>query len=225
IIDDGFNLKHEDLKGLHVSFEYDATSKNMSTEPKYSIDFHGTLVAGVIFGRRNSFGVDGIAPQAKLIAIRQTTNLTSDVILAFTVASLASADIINCSWNSPMLLEPIYDTIVNIAKNGRDGKGVAVVFSAGNSSSFLEVNSSESAIEEVITVGASQKYSNYGDVVDIILKSGIKSTYKNGYENFSGTSATASMVSGLLALEMEQNRSLHVSDLLENLKKRLKSNE
>ncbi|MEA1917724.1 MAG: hypothetical protein U9N42_09425, partial [Campylobacterota bacterium] len=29
IIDDGFNLKHEDLKGLHVSFEYDATSKNM----------------------------------------------------------------------------------------------------------------------------------------------------------------------------------------------------
>ncbi len=216
IIDDGFNLNHPDLKGLHVSFSYDVDQKSLNADPKVKIDHHGTEVAGIIFARHNGIGIDGIAPNAELIAIRQTTNITSDTIVAFSVADKAGADIINCSWNSPLLLEPVYDVITAVAKKR------AIVFAAGNDAQELKPLCIEAAIPEVITVGATQQYSNYGALVDIILKSGVRTTtLHNTYAVFGGTSATAAVVSGLLALKMSQNRTASIEMNVDSLKKEI----
>ncbi|MDD2790676.1 MAG: S8 family serine peptidase [Sulfurimonas sp.] len=219
IIDDGFNLEHKDLKGVNVLFSYDADNKNLNANPKLKIDSHGTQVAGIIFAQHNAIGIDGIAAQANFIAIRQTTNTTSDTIVSFTVAKKAGADIINCSWNSPLLLEPVYDVIKHIAKD------TAIVFAAGNSHTEIMPYSVEASIPEVITVGATQKYSNYGDMVDFKIPSGAISTTADGsYKNFGGTSATAPVISGLLALKIAQNRDKSLQEIVQNLKKEIDGN-
>jgi len=225
IIDDGFNLSHEDLDGVKISFSYDADVKNLNVFPKYNLDIHGTQVAGVIFAQHNNIGIDGIAPRATIIPIRQTTNKTSDTIVSFTVADKVGADIVNCSWNSPVLLEPVYDVIKYLAYNGRQGKGTAIVFAAGNNSKEIKPFSIEASIAEVITVGAIHKYSNYGDMVDFILPANIRTLKKNGsYGNFSGTSASASVISGLMALIISQNKEKPLDELIALLKKEVSTN-
>ena len=217
IIDDGFDLSHKDLKNINLLFSYDADNKTLTSNPKVNLDTHGTQVAGVIFAAHNGMGPDGIAPEANLIAIRQTTNITADTVLAFTVAKKAGARIINCSWNSPILLEPVYDTIKDITKD------TAVVFAAGNEHKKISPLSIEASIPEVITVGAVQRYSNYGDMVDFIIPSNIYTTKSNGkFGNFGGTSATAPVISGLLALEIAKNPAKNYKESVKILKKELK---
>jgi subtilisin family serine protease len=219
IIDDGFNLNHKDLKGVDVLFSYDADNKNLDSSSKLKIDTHGTQVVGVIFAQHNNIGIDGIAPKASLIAIRQTTNITSDTVLSFTVASKAGANIINCSWNSPILLEPVYDVIKHLSKD------TAMVISAGNNHKKITPFSTEASIDEVVTVGATAKYSNYGDIVDFKIQSGIKTTKANGsYGKFGGTSATAPIISGLLALKIAQNKNKPIKEIIKILKKEINGN-
>lgn len=217
IIDDGFDLTHEDLIDTKVAFSYDADNKTLNSNPKLKLDTHGTKVAGIIFAQHNDKGIDGIAPNAQLIAIRQTTNITSDTIISFFVAKKAGANIINCSWNSPILLEPVYDVIKNIAKD------TAIVFSAGNNHKEILPLSIESSIPEVITVGTDKKYSNYGEVVDFIMPTNIQTTKQNNtYGNFGGTSASAPIFSGLLALEISKNKGLSIKEIINELKLKIK---
>jgi len=219
IIDDGFNLKHEDLNGVNVIFSYDADNKNLDASSKLDIDTHGTQVAGIIFAQHNNIGIDGIAPLANLIAIRQTTNITSDTVLSFTVAQKAGADIINCSWNSPILLEPVYDVIKHLSKD------IVIVFAAGNAHKELQPYSTEASIDEVITVGAKQKYSNYGNLVDFVVPSNIKTTKSDGsYTTFGGTSASAPVLSGLLALKMSYKNNKTNDELIQKLKGEIDEN-
>ena len=214
IIDDGFNLEHEDLTATQVLFSYDVDLKMLTSNPQLKLDTHGTKVAGIIFAQKNNIGIDGIAPEAKLIAIRQTKNLTSDTILAFSVAAKAGADIINCSWNSPILLEPVYDVIKHLSSD------IAIVFAAGNQRKAINPYSIEASIEEVITVGATQAYSNYGDVVDFVVPGNLETTTSNGrYGHFNGTSASAPIISGLLALKLSQNKTQSIKEIIVDMKK------
>jgi len=214
IIDDGFDLSHEDLQGVNLAFSYDSDYKNFNASPKLKDDHHGTQVAGIIFAQHNGIGVDGIAPDANFIAIRQTTNITSDTIVSFTVAQKAGAQIINCSWNSPLLLEPVYDVIKHLAKD------IAIVFAAGNEHKEILPYSTEASIPEVITVGSTQKQSNFGSIVDITIPSGIITTKPNDrYGVFYGTSATAPVVSGLLALKLSKHKNKSMQDLLASVQK------
>jgi len=199
IIDDGFNLVHEDFEGVDVRFMYDVDHKRFDISSKSASD-HGTAVAGLVFAQHNGKGIDGIAPKSQLIALHQTTNRLSDTLLAFATAQLANADVVICSWNSPTLLEPVYDAIVEMARYGRDGKGAAMVFAAGNEGKPLTPLCIESAIPEVISVSATNALANQGDVIDFRLQTGLRSTQGDGYGFFGGTSALAPIVGGVFAL-------------------------
>ncbi len=211
IIDDGFDLGHEDLKQTKVIFQYDMQNHSQDAAPKdKKRDRHGTMVAGLIFAAHNGEGANGIAPEAELIAIRDTQSLTSNLLLSFHLAKLAGADVINCSWTSRLLLEPVADVIRDLAQHGREGKGVAVVFSAGNGRSELAANSSEATLPDVISVGALDKrgerlrISNYGKHIKFYTY-GMRlltttTAPEHPYWNFGGTSASAPLVSGIIAL-------------------------
>ncbi|MCP4298802.1 MAG: S8 family serine peptidase [Proteobacteria bacterium] len=214
VIDDGFDLEHEDLAGVKLLFGYDLNSKTLDSSPKNLIDNHGTKVLGIIFARHNQIGIDGIAPEADLIAIRHVDTWTSKTMLSFYLSKLANADVINCSWQSSFLLEPINDIINDLAEKGRDGKGLPIVFAAGNGSGKITPQGSEAAIENVITVGSSGrdgrklKFSNYGKYIDVYAPGRniitTNRSLKKKYIAFSGTSASASIVTGLIALLISQ---------------------
>ncbi len=234
VIDDGFDLNHKEFENLKVNFTYDATQRTLDISSKDTLDTHGTKIAGVLFAKHDSQGVEGIAPEADLIAIRQPDTWTSNTILSFYGARLSKADIINCSWNSPQLMQPIADVVNEIAKNGRIGKGTAVIFAAGNKGIEIKPNSTEASIESAIVVGASNlmakkplKFSNRGESVDLLsFGRPVKTTLPNNkYGSFGGTSLAASIVSGISALILSQNPQFTIQQLQAELKTMIENNK
>ncbi|RHW78000.1 hypothetical protein D1094_03500 [Colwellia sp. RSH04] len=226
IIDDGIFLEHEELMHISPTFSYDIENKVLSSSPKLAIDQHGTKVAGIIFAAHNRIGIDGIAPEAELISLRQPKTWTSSTLLSFQLAKLAGASIINCSWHSQILLQPLAEVIEDLSVNGREGKGIAVVISAGNKGIEVKPNSNESAINSAIIVGANNQhfsrlaYSNYGESVDLFAYGKVvKSTTSTGkYGTFSGTSLAAAIISGLSALLLSEKPELTIEQLTQQLK-------
>lgn len=114
-------------------------------DPFADCDSHGTVVAGIIAGKTH-----GVAPDAELIAIRQTSahyrDRESDDPSAGSLATLADAihnaideraDIINISVVScqpPELAERIDTAPLDIALARAEAEGVVVVAAAGNES-------------------------------------------------------------------------------------------
>ena len=226
IIDDGFNLQHAELSHVTPVFSYDSESRALSSLPLSTIDSHGTKVAGIIFAAHNNVGINGIAPEAELITLRQPDSWTSNTLLSFQLAKLAGADIINCSWQTHYLLQPIADVVNELASQGRGGKGIAVIFSSGNQGREITALSTEAAIASAIVVGASGHdftkplgFSNFGQSVDILAYGlPVKTTLAvGGYGLFSGTSLSAAVVAGLSALIISQQPDIQLEQLLHTL--------
>ncbi|WP_457934893.1 S8/S53 family peptidase [Pseudoalteromonas sp. SCSIO 43210] len=202
IIDDGFDFTHPEFDDLTVLFEYDPDKQTLAASAKNPIDYHGTRVVGVIAAKQDNVGVDGFAPTSEIIAIRQVSTWSSSLILAFQVAKLMKADVINCSWVLPFLSSITSLVIEDVASASN---APIIVFSAGNSGKeACEINQL-SALGSVVVVGSINKnggiapFSNYGQCVDYYAPSSIASTSRNGYANFGGTSSSAAIVSGIVA--------------------------
>lgn len=205
IIDDGFNFNHPEFAAINLAFEYDADQRTQGAAPKTEHDQHGTLVAGVIAAAADNQGIDGLAPDVELIAIRQVSRWTSDMVLAFSVARLMQADVVNSSWVLPFLPEPLFDLLADWSTEQQP----YLVFAAGNNQrDACEVNAL-SQLNNVWLIGAADKagkpqpYSNYGTCVSLYAPSQFISTATNGsYKPFTGTSAATAYVSGLIAREL-----------------------
>ena len=228
VIDDGFDLEHGEFKHLEVVFSYDTASRSQDVSPRGEGDSHGTKVAGTVFAAHNGVGIDGIAPQASLIAIRQPDTWTSDTLLSFYLSKLSQADIVNASWRSEWLLEPVADIVADLAQNGRRGKGSAVVFSAGNSGMELTGEDSEAQLQAAVVIGAANgqgqrtRFSNYGQSVDLyVYGKASPAVVPGGYGRFSGTSLSAAVASGYFALLLSQDPSLTLYQLVARLQQRL----
>jgi len=222
IIDDGIDLEHEDLRGVNLVFAYDVDSGTLNPSPGTIFDHHGTKVAGIMFAQHNDMGIDGIAPNAGVIAIRHPDTWTSKSILSFYIAKLAGADVINCSWNTKYLLEPLADVIQDLTTGGRGGKGLVMVFAAGNQGLDLAKSQCEATLPRVIAVGAVDRWgvrlpsSNYGPNVDIFTYGTsilVPSRGPQKYTLFSGTSASSAIVSGVAALILSQNRAISLAEV------------
>lgn len=187
VIDDGLDTTHEDLllKGT-----WDVTTGLPDVNQTNSTDFHGTSVAGIIGARINGKGIRGIAPDSNLFFVKEDNFLSdSNVIAAFDKALEFNADVINCSWLSIIgFSSAVREKIIDVAINGRNGKGVVVVFGSGNENIEIPIffNNDGSltdwqriaTIPEVITVGATDynsnraAYSNYSAKLDIVAPGG-----------------------------------------------------
>ncbi|MBY0427625.1 MAG: S8 family serine peptidase, partial [Alphaproteobacteria bacterium] len=143
VFDSGFNRTHVDLAPNLSAYSFDAVN---GTEGVASdVNGHGTFVAGIIGAANNGVGMEGVAYDAKLMAIRVvnadgSVNL-SDANLAAGIryATSHGADVMNNSWNTST-------TIDAVTKAGLDGfmgntlqayrEAVAanrvIVFAAGN---------------------------------------------------------------------------------------------
>lgn len=215
IIDSGIDLQHKDLRGTKLVASFDVERRSRRIAPEWTQETHGTRVAGLIFARHNGFGIDGIAPQAGLIAVRLESGWTSATVLAFQAAAQAGADVINCSWTFPLMLAPVAHLLDELASRGRQGRGVLLVVSAGNRP--LEITRPEQfpaypallAVTAVDHRGAPYGTA-YGAGVFIAAPGLLKSTGKHpdGFEPLGATSAAAPVVSGVIALMLAVNTQL-----------------
>ena len=243
VIDDGLDVTHEDLKTA-VTRTYDLATGGADVSHTEFDDFHGTAVTGILGARSNNLGIKGVASNAELFFLKYKSAMTdSETISLFNKANEWGADIINNSWGTGNVSQAVKDTIINLSKNGRNGKGMNIVFAAGNDNELM--GNDESSIPEVISVGATNKdnlrasYSDFGAELDVMAPGGfflgistldpmgsagvasldVNYLLYNDANGFAGTSATAAIVSGVIALLLEINPNLsstEMSDLLHN---------
>ncbi|WP_337842694.1 S8/S53 family peptidase [Rheinheimera sp.] len=210
VVDDGFNFKHPEFASLNLIFEYDADLKVKNASPKSDLDQHGTLVVGVIAAAADHKGIDGLAPTVELIAIRQVSSWTSDMVVAFSVARMMHADVVNSSWTLPFLPEPLFDLLTDWVQDTQP----YLLFAAGNNQQDACNINALSHLPQVWLIGAATRdgkrlpYSNYGSCVAFYAPAKFSSTAANGqgYSEFGGTSAATAYASGLVARELAQGR-------------------
>jgi subtilisin family serine protease len=209
IIDAGMDLKRSDFRDVEVAFSYDTETHSTDVSPQRQGDSHGTQVAGVVFARAADGSPRGIAPDATLIAIRLASTWTSDIVLAFHLAFLAGADVVNCSWDDPLVLQPVIEVLHHLVQHGRQGRGALVVVAAGNSrfdsSAALSMANRDEVISATALDHADTVIAAYGSGVDIAAPSMISSSSgsTDGDQQYLGkTSAAAPLVSGTIALMM-----------------------
>lgn len=189
---------------------------------------HGTNVASVIASTVNSLGGVGIAPNVDLY-IFKVTNSNNGYEIGAIQCALADAaslklDVVNMSI-SCYENEVTYGTSYHPAAKGcKDllqpyvnqayNAGVTLVAAAGNE------NSSEPSYpasnEHVISVGSLEKnsydskadYSNYGSTIDLVAPGYVNvatNSSNTTYIEQSGTSFSAPLVSGAIALYKQKN--------------------
>ncbi len=227
VIDTGI-YKHPDLNVVG--------GKNCSTGKSYNDgNGHGTHVAGTIGALDNNFGVVGVAPGARLWAVRVLNNAGSgtwsSVIcgIEFVTANANKIKVANMSLGGSGSEGSCNDGGLHEAICNSVNAGVTYVVAAGNESDNA-ANHVPAAYDEVITVsaladfngepggGASPScradeddtfanFSNYGAAVDIIAPGVcILSTWKDGgYNTISGTSMASPHVAGAAALYIAKN--------------------
>jgi len=202
VLDTGFS-EHDDLKEAWNSAEAINCTSEASVNDQGS--GHGVHVAGIIAGSDNDFGVVGVAPKAKVYAIRVLDNSgggSYDTIAAGLRKAIdLNVDIINMSLGAPS--EPptsIHDLIKEAVS-----KGIVVVAAAGNDSHAVNY---PARYDEVIAVAALDESGNLATftsrdfTVDIVAPgTNIYSTHlNNNYCKMSGTSQASPFVAGICAL-------------------------
>jgi subtilisin family serine protease len=235
IIDDGFDINHPEIKDKVVaSYAIDSKGNISSDVSQDRNEYHGTAVVGLI---SSSLKLKGVASDVELILIKMPIFLDDKIVeIMFDTAVEHGAQIINCSWGTNAVTPDMREYINRIAIESNDGQGVNIVFAAGNSNELMSKD--ESSIKEVIGVGAlnhenlrATGYSNYGPQLDISAPggdtiglttldvTGIKGATDNNYSelNFIGTSASAPIVSGVIALLLESNSTLNKFDVEKKL--------
>ncbi len=184
--------------------------------------FHGTHVAGIIAATRgNNLGIDGIAVDVKIMAIRAIPNgdeRDKDVANAIRYAVDNGATIINMSFGKYFTNhKSVVDEAILYAKS----KDVLFIHAAGNDSKNKDIEDSyptrilddKTVASNWIEVGASSykagktllgDFSNYGSKTVDLFAPGVDiySTVpdNNQYKNASGTSMACPAVAGVAAI-------------------------
>ncbi|MCB9529306.1 MAG: S8 family serine peptidase [Myxococcales bacterium] len=257
IFDTGFDTDHPDLVDNIVG-GFDALGNDDDPEAECSDSYdgrseaagcpanapyresHGTAVAGTAAARGdNQIGGAGVCPQCSLYLVRLigTGGFRSlSNAETFTRAAADGVDVINNSWGPSItrffpLGRAEQEVFDRITSTGRDGKGVVILFAAGNDFFTPATANPYAAHPQIITVAASSRvddfacYSNYGSVIAIAAPSqgcfddepGIVTADYAGGEGYSGgdstrdfggTSAASPVAAGLAGLVLSANPEL-----------------
>lgn len=224
-IEYGFNINHEELNSVNVSF---ASGMTVSSSATSAYTEHGTSVFGVVMADKGSYGVSGLAYGAQEMVLFpewQQSGYNRVFAVSQAIQNSQPGDVIIYEMQaydaSSNLLPAEYDlTVWNLTKAATDA-GIIVVEAAANGSRDLDSPTYASYMNRgnsgAILVGAGSStvnhvkssFSNYGSRVDVqgwgqnVLTSGFTGSYytiggdlNQAYTNFAGTSSATPIVAG-----------------------------
>ncbi|HKU16930.1 MAG TPA: S8 family serine peptidase [Steroidobacteraceae bacterium] len=214
IIDTGIDATHPDLAGRVVKQE---NFVDASTAP--ARDRHGTAVAGVIAAvENNSQGIVGIAPAARLYAMRacwpaprdEAHSLCSTLTLAKALAAAIEEriDIVNLSLTGPA--DPLLTRLVEVGLR----RGVVFVGATPPSSA---PGVFPTGIPGVIGVDAAGARASADSVLFAPGNEVLTLVPDGHYDFLSGSSLAAASVSGGIALLLARDRTLRAENARELL--------
>lgn len=244
VIDDGFDLDHQELKGKTVK-PYNAVLHNNYVTPSPS--GHGTHVAATAIGSAdNGSGISGIAPKCLLMPIQigdaQGNMATSAILDAVIYAINNGADVVNMSlgmsfgpfvqfapqyiqknFRANMFLqeERVWNHLFNIAARNN----ISFVLAAGNENCLVGLDPMQRS-PNTIKVSAVQPdkqkatFSNFGDM-STVSAPGVRifnAIPENRYTYMDGTSMAAPIVAGGCALLKSKDPNLSVTELIRILR-------
>lgn len=266
VLDTGIDTTHPDLVGNYLAdkaFEFTTNTVDGSYTHMPEWHWHGTFVSGLIAADGAGTGVRGVAFEAKFSAYVNFNG--ADARTAFAKAADAGFDVMNNSWGNDLAFVDTFknypqalESMTHAVATGRDGLGMNIVVSAGNSYNFArayreigyewsgqfplaDANMSSTQNSRFsITVGALDAFGTYGDGDDAlgyttpgapvlisapgtdVVSADIQGTGEgtmgpDDYGTNSGTSFSAPVVSGVIALMLEANPLLGYRDVKEIL--------
>jgi len=219
VIDTGVDPDHEDLKkNLKIT-------KNLVPESEYRAEIHGTAMAGVIAAEINGFGIEGIAPEAGIVALRacrqvsETSSMgecySSTVAEAIDTAIQSGAKVANLSIGSSVP----DNLVVKILEKGASA-GIIFVAPAGNRP-FQTGLVFPASHPSVVSVGGIDTKGQYFPNESVASKSDVLAPFDNilttipgDRHNFiSGTSVSSAIVSGIIAVAAGVNKGISSQSL------------
>ena len=220
MIDTGVDLTHPDLIDQIKQNENFASG----ISPDFSNDKHGTAVAGIMVARKdNGTGIIGIAPDAKLIALKacwphQTDSIEAvcnsfTLALAVNTAIKSGAKILNMSLTGPQ------DSFLELLLNKAIEKGIIVI--AADTGLDKKDENFPASLKDVISVQSLRQPDQLRQLQTITAPGEkILTTLPHGtYDFISGSSIAAAEVSGIVALLMELKSDLTFAEARSILQK------
>ncbi|MEL7319409.1 MAG: S8 family serine peptidase [Pseudomonadota bacterium] len=199
VIDTQVDANHPDLKGRIK------VARNFAPQSPPKPEYHGTEVAGIIAANaRNGIGIAGIAPGARLMALRacwqrgasrQSACTSLNLARAMNYAIERGAKIINLSLGGPP--NRLLSRLINTAEE----RGIAVVAAYDPSRPMGGFPASHPKViavsQEGVTTG--KGYAAPGRDIPTTQPGG-------GFHFVTGSSYSAAHVTGLLAINYERSR-------------------
>lgn len=206
ILDTGIDSGHPDL---NVVGGYNAI--NPRKEPNDD-NGHGTHCAGIVAALNNEIGVVGVAPGAKLYAVkvlnRKGSGWLSDVIDGLQWCVDNEMQVVNMSFGSSSYNSTFHEAIANASEHliqvaAAGNIGGPVIYPAGYAETI--------AVSATNQSDALAGFSCYGPEIDFAAPGvDIYSTYKDGYATLSGTSMATPHATGTIALVLAKGGTVEV---------------
>uniref|UniRef100_A0A671KU90 Furin-1-like n=1 Tax=Sinocyclocheilus anshuiensis TaxID=1608454 RepID=A0A671KU90_9TELE len=243
ILDDGIEKKHPDLiQNYDPDASYDVNDGDPDPQPRYTQlndNRHGTRCAGEVAAVANNgiCGV-GVAYNAKIGGVRMLDGEVTDVVEAQSLSlNPQHIDIYSASWG-PEDDGKTVDGPAKLAKEaflrgvmeGRGGRGSIFVWASGNGGREKDSCNCDGYTNSIYTLSISSSTQN-GNVpwYSEACSSTLATTYSSGglnekqivttdlrqkcTDSHTGTSASAPLAAGIIALALEANKNLTWRDM------------
>lgn len=218
VIDTGINTTNKFLKDAKINQEYLESNQGLSQQ------MHGTMVGGILVSTGNGHTTPGgLIPNTSILSIQAGTDMgmTSEQLAkAINTAVSKNVDIINISLATPKNTIELENAI----KSAID-KNIIVVAAAENNDPLLDYY--PISYEGVIGVGAVDNNRRVVDTPNIdnidIFASGsdllTTESSDNGLTYFTGSSATAPLVTAFISVLKSKKPDLDSKEILELMKR------